>query len=216
MLLGREDWERAMLERNLLSSRIAEEELDHEEAHLGSWCVLVKIRSETRKINPPHTLSIDAYPAMPDGTPHPLFCSLVQCGSWNPTKFHQTAFEARSPCVTVASDMGYSGILQNRIGEEPNVQCGRVRGNWGWNIYEHTIHSSGDRCLWKRGGRGGGAFPPGGVPHRHHFCEIQHHFVHCGGSHCPWEFAAEGFPTGCSSMVHDSCWKCKQCCNYRY
>lgn len=36
MLLGREDWERAMLERNLLSSRIAEEELDHEEAHLGS------------------------------------------------------------------------------------------------------------------------------------------------------------------------------------
>lgn len=56
MLLVRKDWERAMLERNLLSSRIAEEELDHEEAHSGSWCVLVKVRSETRKINPPHTI----------------------------------------------------------------------------------------------------------------------------------------------------------------
>ena len=42
---------------------------------------------------------------------------------------------------------------------------------------------------------------PRDVPHRLHFCEIEHHFVHCRGSHCPWQFAAEGFPT-------DAAWWC--------
>ena len=73
--------------------------------------------------------------------------------TWNTPEYSRTALGKRRMCSVIW-----------------------VWGSWRWNIWEHSIHSSSDQCMWKQGGRGAGV-PRRDVPRRYHLCEIQHHFA---------------------------------------